>query len=514
MPLYTLHELQGWFTDHFSPQAIQRTRTSHMLGLKQMAKKSIPVGHMQVQSNEYDHLPMARDPKSGLWVVDVPQGATIHKSMPRTSKLTQDKDNAYRTQRSFFSTKSVADMYTRQDTKRNSITYEFQVLKPLRLVVLHHQKNLLRILARCIQEVKASQNDADALEALRILYGFALTTGMGLSAEELVHELKDMPGKPVQVFPMPSDSRLQLAKDCFVSPLPFDFKRVSIRTPIDDLLVKAICKYFAGHIDGYICANVPTFVVIKQYVNRAAKLQSMDEEIAMCTQEGRVEITVAGRIPHALGLQSAVFLDAPNGRIQKYLWPGANQHEVAKRELLAARVLGPHDALFATFQKFKKVDGFLVLERSAWDMDLAHFVASRNPTWAIMKHILKQCYACLFTVSELGYLHFDPKLANFLVNEDHGGPKVALSDFGSFKKADGPLSKYLKLQTDLKLFHMFVALAFRQETAAHQYVMNRVFKGKLSLERLQGADALSTGKTLQHLPLWTHADLLDILEAV
>lgn len=411
-------------------------------------------------SNDYVGLPVQASPGIPWHTVEVPRGYVLYKAMQRTDQLLQSPDHPHATKVSWYSTKAVADLYATQSGQW--VTYEFQTLKPLQLLLLSDSYNLRRLHAA----IHKHGSEAE-------LTVFRATTGLGWTYEQQASYFREAfkDRKPLAFLPMPT-SRMKVWTRTYTGPAAEDLHRVSVSFELDRELAALVCKYAPG-LDGYICHNVPTFIVKKAYVDRSLPVQYLHEEVMLCRQASAVEFSVAGYIPSYMGFQGAIVVDQDAHRITKVLPKGhsPSQHEVRTNKYL--QMLRDMPRYFALYDEVDTTShsDYVKLSRPFYASDLQDYLAHPQRTDAEVFAAVAQVYGILDVCKRIRLLHYDTKLRNFLVSQDGS---VRLGDFGGSAVMNAHVAKtepfkitYFNNNTDLKNFHCHLVRLCLQKTHLH-----------------------------------------------
>lgn len=234
--------------------------------------------------NKY-YFPVQKDGRSGIDFIRIEKGTIIYKGMIETDLTVNNINNPYSGKHGWFTTnKKVANKYTSNHEKHSWKTYEFEVIRDLKLLLLN--KNNVEIMLNKIRKDMGSHPNKETINNIYVLKAL---TGYGVNYKEQLDILKrvdkrakmkiDGKKKWAHTF---NDKRIKVGADHY-SHLREDLNRISITNALDRKLIKIICELY--NVDGYYNWAVPSLWQIGEH--RVNSLQ-MNEEVGLCVQRGAI----------------------------------------------------------------------------------------------------------------------------------------------------------------------------------------------------------------------------------
>lgn len=374
-------------------------------------------------------------------IVTLPEGYRLFKGMPKASYTVRDVRNLAANHIAWFGSREVATTYSQE---RNGMVYEFIALRPLKLLVLGNTENLEYV--------------DDRIEDPEQRLYFRATTGYKMTVDEQEAFFRHMVGR------VRNNLRRRPGEP------PKGYHRVSVSTYADTQMATAICA--ATGLDGYIAYETPTFLY-----NQLYPLETIQEEICLCSQRSAIEFVFGETIPDALGYSS--YLVFEDHFVHKYLMPNSNSAATFEAEIVASQQLAKHSHLFVTYTSTDAIDLRLTSPRQREDAESWLLREYETVTRADLQGLLDSAEAVFSVLDEERILHWDAVPRNFLIDVDGA---FRLSDFGTTRVLDHNyltlqltpnLEQQFNMQVDRKTFYVWLlcyAVAFRRVSPAWQWL--------------------------------------------
>jgi hypothetical protein len=231
-----------------------------------------------------NYFTVQRDGRSGIDFIRIEKGTVIYKGMDETNLTVNNINNPHSGSHGWFTTnKEVANKYTSNHEKNGWKTYEFEVIRDLKLLLLN--KNNVEIMLNKMRKDMGSHPNREIINNINILKAL---TGYGVNYKEQLEILKrldkrakmkiDGKKKWAHTF---NDKRIKVGTN-YYSHLREDLNRISITNALDRKLIKIICELY--NVDGYYNWIVPSLWEIGEYVDTLL----MNEEVGLCVQRGAI----------------------------------------------------------------------------------------------------------------------------------------------------------------------------------------------------------------------------------